>query len=158
MQRQFVIAALTVGFLAITSSGVRGAGTNADDEAAIRKLIATADSGSAVALMPDRIVWTGAYKRPIVGNEKGEYTGGPTSVPNRVPGTQKTKTEVLRIVVADSRDLAYEYSKGTVEYDLRSGEHIRFDRGILRVWQKQNGEWKEAAQFARPWDRDFVAP
>jgi hypothetical protein len=38
------IAALTVGFIAITASGVRGAGTNADDEAAIRKLIAAADS------------------------------------------------------------------------------------------------------------------
>jgi hypothetical protein len=45
-----------------------------------------------------------------------------------------------------------------VEYDLKSGEHIRFDRGILRVWQKQNGEWKGAAQFARPYDRDIVAP
>jgi len=55
-----------------------------------------------------------------VGSEKGERLSDP-EVQDRIPGSQKTKTEVLRIVVADSRDLAYEYSKGTLEFDMKDG-------------------------------------
>jgi len=40
-----------------------------------------------------------------------------------------------------------------LEYDLGSGEHVSFDTGILRVWQKQGGEWKIAAFFVRPYDK-----
>jgi DNA invertase Pin-like site-specific DNA recombinase len=59
---------------------------------------------------------------------------------NRVPGSEERKTEVMRIVIADSRELAYEYSKGAFEYDLKNGKHVSFGRGILRVWQKQGGD------------------
>jgi hypothetical protein len=40
MQRQLILTAMITGFLAITSSGVRGAGNNAAEEAAIRRQIA----------------------------------------------------------------------------------------------------------------------
>ena len=155
MQRQLIVAAVAVGFLAITSSGVRGAGTNAADEAAIRKLIAAGDQkGGTLPQMSDTVFWSGAYMRPAVAPEKGQpRTGGEGSLPDRVPGTQKSKTEVIRIVVADSRDLAYEYSKATLEFDLKSGKHMSVDTGILRVWQKQGGEWKEAAVFNHRYDQ-----
>jgi hypothetical protein len=148
MQRQFAIAVLTVGLFAVTSSGVRGAGTNAADEAAIRKLITAGDQGTAMRPMPDRIFWSGAYKRPRIAPEKGDpRTDVAGGMPDRVPGTQKSKTDVIRIVIADSRDLAYEYSKATADFDVKSGGHMSFETGALRVWQKQGGEWKVAANF-----------
>jgi hypothetical protein len=91
-----------------------------------------------------------------VGNEKGEPAEGANSIPNRVSGSQKSKTEVIRIVVADSRDLACEYSKSTLEFDLKSGEHRSSMTGLLRVWQRQNGNWMVAAFFVRPYDTGFV--
>jgi hypothetical protein len=156
MQRQLIITAMMVGLVAITSSDVRGAGKNAAEEAAIRKQIAAYDMGTRGLGLPEQVFWSGAYKRPIVGNEKGEPAEGGNSIPNRVPGSQKNKTEVIRIVVADSGDLAYEYSKSTLEFDLKSGEHQSAMTGLLRVWQKQNGDWRIAAFFARAYDTDFV--
>jgi len=162
MNRQIVIVSLVTLALVVTSSGVRGAGTNAPEEAAIRKLIAAYDEpgGNAKApRLPDYIFWSGAFKRPFVAPEKGVPFTGARSVPNRVPVSQKAKTEVIRIVVADSRDLAYEYSKSTLEFDLKTGQHVNsFDAGVLRVWQKQGADWKIAATFMRPYDREFVAP
>jgi ketosteroid isomerase-like protein len=55
-------------------------------------------------------------------------------------------------VIADSRDLAYEYGKVVTEFDLKSGEHVKLEAGLLRVWQKQAGEWKGTAVFTRPYD------
>ena len=69
-----------------------------------------------------------------------------------LPGSQKGKTDVQRIVIADSKDLAYEYSKFTLTFDTKDGKHFNFDGGTLRVWQKQGGEWKIAAMFLRPYD------
>jgi ketosteroid isomerase-like protein len=87
----------------------------------------------------------------MVGDEKEELRST-SSVPNRVPGHTTIRTEPLRIVIADSRDLAYEYGKVVTEFDLKSGEHVKLEAGLLRVWQKQAGEWKEAAVFTRPYD------
>jgi len=162
MRRQLVTVALTVSLFALAPSKMRGAGPNAADEAAIRKEITNfppPNSGSLSKVsLPDLILWTGAYKRPMVGDEKGEPFTGTDDIANRVPGSQKAKIDVVRIVVADSRDLAYEYSKGNLEYDLKSGEHRSFMLGLLRVWQKQNGDWKVAAFFTRPYDASFVSP
>jgi hypothetical protein len=113
---KIVLTALAVEFLALTSSGVRGAGTDAAEEAAIRKQIAAYDAGSSgsgsrrALVLPDEVFWSGAYKRPIVRPAVSEPVDREGSVPTRVPGPQKAKTQVIRIVVADSHDLACEYS------------------------------------------------
>jgi hypothetical protein len=128
MRRVLVaVAALAIGLLAITSSGVRGAGSNAAEEAAISKLIAVADAATGASAVPhlaDDVFWSGAIRRPIVGNEKSTPRDIPTSPANQVLESRKAKTEPIRIVIADSRDLAYEYSKFTLDYDLKSGQHI----------------------------------
>jgi hypothetical protein len=161
MNRQIALAAvIAMALLGVISSGLRGAGTNAADEAAIRKLIAAYDEPGGNTKAPrlaDGIFWSGAFKRPFIAPEKGEPFGGPFTVQDRVPGSQKSKTQPIRIVIADSRDLAYEYSKGTLEYDMKNGQHRSLDHGILRVWQKQGGDWKIAATFMRPYDEGFVA-
>lgn len=63
---------------------------------------------------------------------KGKNLSAVRTPENRVPGSQKSKSDVIRIVVADSRDLAYVYAKSTLDYDPKSGEHVRFDEGILQ--------------------------
>jgi hypothetical protein len=153
MNRQLVLIVIAVG-AAVEFSAARGAGTNAAEEAAIRKLIADGDQTRGLEGMPqlpDSITWTGSYKRPTVGSEKGELLGTST-LKDRVPGSAKLKTEPLRIVIADSRDLAYEYGRSTLDFDLNAGEHVRLETGILRVWQKNGGNWKQVAIFARPCD------
>lgn len=155
MHRHFWIAASAVLCLGLAVSGVRGAGSNAAEEAAIRKLITSSATPPRLA---DHVFWSGAYPRPSVGDEKVEPFGGPGGIENRVPGSQRSMTLPIRIIVADSKDLAYEYSKSTLEFDLKAGGHRKVETGILRVWQKQDGTWKEAASFIRPYDRDFAPP
>jgi ketosteroid isomerase-like protein len=104
--------------------------------------------------LPEAVLWSGAYKRPQVGNEKSTPRNNPHGIANRVPGSQKQKTEPIRIVIADSGDLAYEYSKFTLEFDLKSGQHYSTEGGVLRVWQNQGGEWKLAAWFNHPYYND----
>ena len=156
MKRGYLSAALAAGLLALVSTELKAAGSNADEEAAIRQIIAAHDQKGGGGLegvpqLADRVIWTGSAKRPMVGDEK-EQLLSTSSVPNRVPGHTTIKTEPIRIVIADSRDLAYEYGKVTTEFDLKSGEHVKLEAGMLRVWQKQDGNWKEAAVFTRPYD------
>ncbi len=156
MHRLLAVIGLTAGLIALACFSMRGAGTNADEEAAIRKIIAAHDQKGGGGLegvpqLADRVIWTGSAKRPMVGDEKEELLST-SSVPNRAPGHTTIKTEPIRIVIADSRDLAYEYGKVTTDFDLKSGEHVKLEAGLLRVWQKQDGGWKQAAVFTRPYD------
>jgi ketosteroid isomerase-like protein len=120
------------------------------EEAAIRAAIA---SGQAKPT-DDDIFWSGAYKRPTVGQEKGEEFPG-HEMGKR--SNQKMTTDVQRIEVAASGDLAYEFSYGTVQYDMAGppSQHVAFRTGLLRVWKKVNGDWRIAALFARPLDAPF---
>jgi hypothetical protein len=156
MNRKNFFTPLAIVLFAFVFSDLRGAGRDAAEEAAIRTIIAAHDQKGGGGLegvpqLADRVIWTGAEKRPMVGDEKGELLST-SSAPNRVPGHTTIKTEPIRLVVADSRDLAYEYGKVTTEFDLKSGEHVKLEAGMLRVWQKQDGSWKEAAVFTRPYD------
>ena len=146
------------GAVACLAFGVRAfsAGTNAAEEAAIRKAISAVEAGRGRLqqyAMPDMVYFTGAMKRPTVGGEPSQPIEGPEAPANRVPGSQTIHEEIIRIVVAESRDLAYEYSKGTLTYDLKTGEHRTGETGVLRVWQKQSGEWKVAAMFVHPYQQ-----
>jgi len=120
------------------------------DEKAIREQIAKIEKGESGMATSDVIFWSGAYVRPTVGSEKGVPVEGDLSLDNRAPGSQKTKVTPVRIEVAKSGDLAYEYSDGELSYTLKSGQSVTTKTSILRVWRKENGVWKVAAQFARP--------
>jgi len=118
------------------------------EEAAIRALIANPQE---VKFTDDRIFWSGAYKRPIVGAEKGEPFAGAGLGQRK---NQVNHTDVQRIEVASSGDMAYEFSYGKLEYDLEgpSKEHVAFGTASVRVWKKVAGEWKVAVMFVRPLD------
>jgi ketosteroid isomerase-like protein len=95
------------------------------------------------------IFWSGAYKRPTIGAEKREEMPGAEISKRR---NEKITTDVQRIEVAASGDLAYEFSYGTVDYDPSgpAQRHVAFRTGLLRVWKKVDGDWKVAAVFVRP--------
>lgn len=117
------------------------------EEAAIRAAIASEHP----KLTDDSIFWSGAYKRPTIRPEKGEAFPE-AQMSKRI--NMKITTTVQRIEVAASGDLAYEFSYGTLDYDLAGppSQHIALKTGLLRVWKKVDDEWKIAAQFSRPLD------
>jgi len=132
--------------LALGVSSLQAADSKTD-EAAIRAAIASEHT----QYTDDAIFWSGAFKRPFVRPEKGEEFPG-EEISKR--SNEKNTTDVQRIEVAASGDLAYEFSYGTVEYDLAgpTPQHVAFKIALLRAWKKVNGEWKVAALFARPLD------
>jgi ketosteroid isomerase-like protein len=120
------------------------------DQTRIRELIANYDKGAAVARTSDVVFWSGAYKRPTVGAERGEEVSNGRQPSLRVPGSQRTRTVPVRIEFSAGGDMAYEYSNANLSFDLKSGAKQELQTSILRVWRKEAGQWKIAAMFARP--------
>jgi hypothetical protein len=130
------------------------------DERAIRNLIARYDQGESVARTDDVILWSGEFKQPTVGSEAREAlpadqrpssARAPGATSERVPGGRHRVTTPVRIEIATSGDLAYEFSNSELLFDLNNGEReAALPSSVLRVWKKQEGQWKIAAMFARP--------
>ena len=117
------------------------------DETVIRGLIAALDRGERVAVLDDNVFWSGAYQKPSVG--KGEAPRR-SNRGERHPGTDRAATTVVRLEVAQSRDLAWEHSNAEVTFTFKDGTKNNFTRSILRVWRKDAGQWKIAATFGLP--------
>jgi ketosteroid isomerase-like protein len=143
-------ATLAVG-LVIALALTINAQTASSDEKQIRDLIAKFDAGQTREIMTkDAIFWSGAYKRPVVGAEKPEPNTGEFQVSDRKPDSQRTKTTPVRIEIAKSGDLAYEFSNGELSFEMKDGRKRSTATSLLRVWRKEAGQWKIAAHFVRP--------
>ena len=145
MKSAWLIAALCV----ITSVSVHAQDLRSE-EAAIRALIAGMNDGKAAPATADRVFWSGALKRPIIGKEQGEALGGPEGIANRVPGSQKTRITPVRIEIAKSADMAWEFSNSHTSFQLKDGKTVEFDQSLLRVWKRDASGWKIAAFFVHP--------
>ena len=63
---------------------------------------------------------------------------------------QPAKFDPERIVTSKNSNMAYEYGKAHVEYDLATtGEHVSYDVDYLRVWKVDGKVCKLAASFSR---------
>lgn len=120
------------------------------DEEAIRALIARQRDGAEIALTSDAIVWSGAFKRPFVMPGTGEQIPGPARPSERVPGSQRVAITPVRVEMAKSGDLAYEFSDFVLSFETKAGEHVSFPGSALRVWRKEGAAWKVAAAFMHP--------
>ena len=120
------------------------------DEQQIRAQIAQIDSGQPGSSVGtnDRIFWSNAYKRPVIAPERGVERPGDRAVSNRKEGSQRNKTTVVRIEIAKSGDLAYEYSNSEVSFELKDGQKISIAGWAMRAWRKEAGEWRVAAHFS----------
>ena len=93
--------ALTLLFV---HAAVATAQTTQTVEQQIRALIAKYDAGQTQGMFSaDRIVWTGAMKRPATGSEPHEQVPGERQISNRVPGSQRSKTTGVRVEDAARR-------------------------------------------------------
>jgi hypothetical protein len=142
--RRPIRAAVVIASLVIPASFVHGQSSPATDQ--IRQRIAEFDRGGSARnalAMKDAVLWTGASSRPLT-----KETDRPDLVaPNR--RNDVFKTTVQRIEVSQSADMAYEYSTFSIAYDDDRG-HTEATGALLRVWKKDGGTWKIAAQFQRP--------
>ena len=148
------VVAMSIAFSAVVMAQQTAMG---EEEKQIRALIVAEDAQKAPPASEDRIFWSGAIKRPIVGRERGEEIPSDRQPANRVTGSQRTKTTVRRIEIAKSGDLAYEFSDVQLSFQLQNGRQESFPSSILRVWKKDAGQWKVAAHFARPHYEELAA-
>ncbi len=117
------------------------------DEQTLRELIRQQDEGKDVIKYTDNVIAaSGAIPRPIIGREallrtREDIVKG---TPNRT-----TKTNVERLVVSKSGDMAYEFANFTTAYGAPDKNRTSFNGSHLRVWRKVDGEWKVDASFAR---------
>ena len=125
-------------------------GTSGAADAAIRKIVAAENEGQPAPQMAGRIFWSDAYKERFVDRRRGALAmTGRTRI---AEGTfQKIVRTPVRIVVAESGDLAYEYEAAVLTIALKDGSSRTSDVSLVRVWQKNQGEWQLAVDFAAPY-------
>jgi len=149
------VASVT-GCLVLALAAIVSAQTTQTDEQQIRALIAKIDSAETTEgglATKDRIFWSGAYKRPAIAPERGEEIPGVGQVSDRKEGSQRTKTTPVRIEIAKSGDLAYEFSNNVLTFEMKSGEKRTVPNSVLRVWRKEAGQWRVAAHLSnRHWE------
>jgi ketosteroid isomerase-like protein len=143
--------------LGLSPAFLAGQGAKVDlkaEEGTIRALIEKG-SNSRLPFTEDGIFWSGAYKRPTVGSQRAERFPEDSQEKRK---NQKGSTKLERLEVAASGDVAWEFSYGTLEFDVDEtpSRHVSFETATLRVWKKMDGQWKVAAVFARPLDVPFA--
>ena len=141
---------------AVLGAAVVAQTSGSPDERAIRDAITRFDRDPKNMATSDLIFWSGAFRRPTIGKERAEEVKGEGQISNRVPNSQRTTTTPVRIEVAKSSDLAYEFSNSEVSFDLKDGRHVTLHPAVLRVWRKESGQWKIAAHFARPIEQELA--
>lgn len=85
--------------------------------------------------------------RPFVG--KQAYVAGIQELSKMRPNTKLNRVPE-RVVVAESKDLAYEYGNQTMSWDKPEGGRSEGQGSYIRIWRKINGEWLLEAFMARP--------
>ena len=126
-------------------------GTSGGAEAAIRKIVAAENQGQPAPQMANRIFRSDAYKEPAVNGRRAVPATTTIGSPPEAGVFQKIVRTPVRIVVADSGDLAYEYEAAVLTITLTDGTSRTNDVSLIRVWQKDHGEWKLAVDFAAPY-------
>ena len=145
-----ILGALTTAILIGLGSPAAIAQTDTNgktDEQLLRKLIQEDDEGkNVIKRTADSIFVHGAYRRPMIGRAAQEKEES-RSLKDR--SNFSRKSEVVRLAISQSGDMAEEFGNFTLSFDEPDKTHISFEGSYLRVWRKINGEWLEDAFFAR---------
>jgi len=98
----------------------------------------------------DNFFWSGAYDKPMIG--KVEQEEGRKNVESEEPRKNEVSADhPQRVVVSKSGDMAYEYGGGELSFDeQKTGKHVSFEVGYLRVWKSIDGQCKVAATMVKP--------
>jgi len=104
------------------------------------------------AFSDDVYLFSGAFKKPIVGKAALEKAQGPIEAQRKNEKQAPEKPD--RIVASASGDMAYEYGTTHVAFDeKKSGQHQDFTAAYLRVWKSEGGACKIAAVMFEPEDQ-----
>ena len=122
------------------------------DERTLRALVADVERGGEMPFAAAAVVWPAVFKRPVVWGEGSlELIEGFKSIES--PSNSRSTFRIRKVEVAQSGDLAYEFSERTHNLQIRqpSGamEAVVSTVSVLRVWKKVNGQWQQAAKFER---------
>jgi ketosteroid isomerase-like protein len=116
----------------------------ANDEQVLRNAIQTNQYQDA----DDIWFLSNTYPHPIIGKQE---LYGRISQLDRANVERQDHPE--RIVVSPDGDMAYDYGHADQTWvDTKTGENHKIHAAYLRVWKKVNGEWRVAAETARPDD------
>ena len=92
----------------------------------------------------DLYFFSAAYNEPVIGKESLRKAG--EAVVAKRKNLQTEGDKPVRIVVAPSGDMAYEYGTRRLSFDeIDSGKHYDLTNAYLRVWRVDSGECKTAA-------------
>jgi ketosteroid isomerase-like protein len=148
MHVRFTVAVAAV----LVFAGSAHAQAPAGEEAAIRQLIQQFDATDKIPMSKDAVFWSGAIQRPVIGGERWQEVNNTRQPSLRVPGSNRSKTDIQRIEVAKAGDMAYEFSNAELNFEMKSGKKETLRTSILRVWKKEGNEWRVAAWFSRAHD------
>ena len=142
--------------LLIFSGGWSAMAQTGADEEAIRELIRQEAAGRmAVKYAENAVYASDALPRPVFLKNVRDTETVQTQTVSAPRRNQILKIKVRRIVVAESKDIAYEYSDFSLVYDQPDTTRDGYTGSLLRVWHKTNGgEWRVDAAFARQNTRD----
>jgi ketosteroid isomerase-like protein len=135
----------------ICSGATAQAQKSKTDETMLRDLISRADrEPNVIKRTDDTIFVSGALARPLVGKQERAAMQSKMGEVNQQRINQIQKTELVRLVIAKSKDMAYDFGNFTLSYDTPDKKHVEFTGSYLRIWRKVKGEWMTEAFFARP--------
>ena len=124
--------------------------TKQSDEQIIRNMIERANKGERSLKYTDSIVIAfPALPYPQVGKQRTEQELKLWADIKKERSNEKLIRHILRIEIASSGDMAYEYGSYTVDYDNPAKQHVHNDGSYLHVWRKVNHEWLIEAIFNR---------
>lgn len=122
------------------------------DEKTIRSLIQKEAKGERLpysAYTDDVVYWTGAYRHPLEGRQEMESVRGKRQQTSDRSNEKRTR-KVKRLLVAKSGDMAYEYTDYTLDFIDKSGKPVHVAGSYVRVWRKEDGQWKIAVLLGQP--------
>lgn len=141
----FSIALLLIATLVMAQNS-----TASTDEQQIRSIIAQENNGNFSApATEDNIFVSGPFPRPIIGKKDAVSQQISDSL-SKARKNYSFKKEVVRLVVAQSGDIAYEFGNGIIRYDDVNNKNVTLNNSYVRTWKKVNGQWQVDITFARP--------
>jgi hypothetical protein len=122
----------------------------AQGSACSEQTIRDAVQNKTIRYTDDNFFWSGGYDKPMIGKAQREEGR------KKAEAEEPRKNEVnadhpQRVVVSKSGDMAYEYGSGEMSYDeQKTGKHVSFQIGYLRVWKSVDGQCEVAATMVKP--------
>jgi ketosteroid isomerase-like protein len=143
-----LVVGLFVSSLVLAQTTVSN--TAGSDEQTIRNLVAQLNEGKQIPYTDDRIFVSGAYPRPMIGKEISAENKSAEEKMKAERQNFTRKDRIERLVVSQAGDMAYEFGYGDLAWDTPDKKHVAFESSYVRVWRKQQGQWKVELLFARP--------